>query len=709
MPHAFDVSSSTYPTARRDDLVENLPAPDGPHAIADPYRWLEDASSVESKTWTDEQDALYDTIKASWGNADGVRERLGELLKAGFIGPPVWREDRCFFMRRVGDQEHAVLHVREGDTERVLIDPMELSAEGTTTLDAWQPSKEGNLVAYQVSEGGSEESVLYVLDVRTGDVVDGPIDRCRYSAIAWLPGGESFMYARRLAPDAVPDGEEQYHRRVMWHTLGQPADEDVELFGEGESIYNYYGVSVSLDGKWAVVTSSQGTDPRTDVRIASLESVTPQALSFQDVVVGEDARTSAHVDYKGRLWIETELGAPRGRVCVTKPENPSVESWWEVIAEREDAVFSDFAVVQNAAGEEELIASWTTHAVSEITRHSIDTGERTGEIALDGIGSVGGLVTRPGASTDMWFAYTDFVTNPRIMHFDATTAEVSVHANPPGAPDVSGITSSMIECTSADGTTVRAFVIQREDSLTDGAPAEPAPTVLYGYGGFGVSMTPGYSAGILAWVERGGRYVIACMRGGGEEGEAWHRDGMLGNKQNVFDDFYAVADHLTDGGYTTTAQLAISGGSNGGLLVGAAVTQRPEKWAAVVCSAPLLDMVRYQLHGLGATWAGEYGDAEKADELGWLKAYSPYHNTTPGTAYPAVLFEVFDGDSRVDPLHVRKMAAAMQHATTSDMAKRPIVVRNEREVGHGARALSRSLDLMAESTLFIAHHTGLVL
>ena len=273
---------------------------------------------------------------------------------------------------------------------------------------------------------------------------------------------------------------------------------------------------------------------------------------------------------------------------------------------------------------------------------------------------------------------------------------------------VPDVTARQLATTSPDGTTVRYFVVARSDVLdTGGGPTAPAPTVLYGYGGFGLSMSPGYSATALAWVEAGGVWVVACLRGGGEEGEAWHRDGMRAVKQHTFDDFHAVADALLDDGWTAPGQLAASGGSNGGLLVGAALTQRPSTFAAVLCAAPLLDMVRYQRHGLGVTWSEEYGDAADPEELGWLLGYSPYHAVTPGTRYPATLFTVFEGDTRVDPLHARKMAAALQHATSAGVDAAPVLVRRETGVGHGARALSRTVELVADTLAFAARYTGL--
>lgn len=705
-----------YPVAERLDLVETLPRTAPTHRVADPYRWLEDPQDPRTVAWSAAQDELFAEHRARWPGRERVAARVRELLGAGSIGPPVWRGQRRFLMRRRGDQEHGVLLVVEpdgagGERERVLVDPMAVDPSGATTLDAWQPSKEGDRLAYQLSAGGTEESVLHVLDVATGELLDGPVDRARYSPVAWLPGGERFYYVRRVDPDLVPPEERQYHRRVWLHTVGTDPAQDVEVFGAGRPMTSYYGVSVSLDGRWLVVSASEGTAPRTDVWLADLTATGAERPALVEVAVGLDAQTSAHVGRDGRLYVATDLDAPRGRLAVADPTRPGRDGWRDLLPERADAVLEDYAVLDGPElGDAPLlVAAWTRHAVSELTVHDLATGERRGEIPLPGLGTVGGLLSRPEGGHELWFTWTDHTTLPHVHRWDARTGEVSLWAAPPGeVSDVPTTVSQQVEVTSADGTTVRMFVIARADLLDDdGRPRRPAPTILYGYGGFGVSLTPGYSATALAWVEAGGVYAVANLRGGAEEGEDWHRDGMMAAKQHTFDDFHACADALVAGGWTTPRQLAVSGGSNGGLLVGAALTQRPDAYAAVLCAAPLLDMVRYQLHGLGVTWSEEYGDAEDPEQLGWLLGYSPYHHVRDGVRYPATLFTVFDGDTRVDPLHARKLAAALQHATSAPVDEAPVLVRREKDVGHGARAVSRTVDLVADTLAFAAFHTGL--
>ncbi|OIQ71473.1 prolyl endopeptidase [mine drainage metagenome] len=582
---------------------------------------------------------------------------------------------------------------------------MAIDPKGTTTLDAWQPSKEGRLLAYQLSDGGTEEGRLYVLDVATGAIVEGPIERTRYSPVAWLPGGAAYFYVRRLDPSLVPTDEAQYHRRVYLHQVGTPAESDVEIFGAGLEMTNYYDASVSLDGHWLQISASAGTEPRNDLWIADLTTSpvsAPRLVQVQGADV--DAQTGLHFGRDGRVFISTDKDAPRGRICVASPsdllEQGSLAPWQDFIVEDEEAVMEGWSILDGTDLETPLIlVAWTRHAMSEISIHDLRTGSKRGEIALPGLGSLAGLTERPEGGHEAWFGYTDHVTPPTVYHFDARNSQVTKYADPPGTIVVPTVFSRQVAYTSRDGTTVRMSIL----SLTKD-PDRPRPTILYGYGGFGVGLAPGYSAAALAWVEAGGVWVVANLRGGDEEGEEWHRQGMRGEKQNVFDDFHAAAERLIGDGWTTSAQLAIQGGSNGGLLVGAALVQRPELYAAVVCSAPLLDMVRYEAHGLGATWSDEYGSAEIPEEFEWLFSYSPYHHAHAGIAYPATLFTVFDSDSRVDPLHARKMCAQLQFATTSD---RPILIRAESNVGHGGRAVSKAVDVTADGLAFMSRWTGL--
>jgi prolyl oligopeptidase len=688
-----------YPPARRLELTEDVLG----YQVSDPYRWLEDTEGDERAAWLEAEAELFGARQPELPGRDDLAAQVRDLLSVGYVGTPVWRGERYFFTRRDPGEEHGVLCTRRADGPvEVLVDPMAIDPSGLTTLDAWQPDKEGRLLAYQLSEGGDEESLLRVMDVSTGTLVDGPIDRCRYSNVAWLPGGKAFYYTRRLPPSAVPEGESQYHRRVYLHELGTPADEDALIFGTGRDKTDYYSVSVSRDGRWLSISASRGTAPRNDLWLADLFASDPAAPELRVIQEALDAQTGVRVGRDGRLYIFTDADAPRGRIAVANPADAGgPETWWDLIRQDPEAVLRGYAILDGSELDRPvLLASWTRHALSEITVHDLATGDQLDRVPLPGAGTAGGISERPEGGHEAWFGYTDYTTPPVVLHLDARDSTVSTWATAPGSAQVPDVSAEQVTYPSKDGTLVRMLVI----SSAAAGSAEPRPTILYGYGGFDISLTPGYSPNVLAWVSAGGVYAVANLRGGGEEGEEWHRAGMLEHKQNVFDDFHAAAQALISGGWTTSGQLAISGGSNGGLLVGAALVQRPDLYAAVICSAPLLDMVRYERFGLGQTWNTEYGSASDPEELGWLLAYSPYHHVTEGTGYPAVLFTVFTNDTRVDPVHAYKMCAALQHATSSG---RPVLLRAEGQVGHGARAVSRSAELSGDTLAFAARYTGL--
>ena len=677
-----------YPPASRLDLVEVLHG----HKVADPYRWLEDPSAPEAIAWSQAQDELFrDWIEAR-GSRRVWRERLGRLLEAGLVAVPVVRGGRWFFERRRAGQEHPVLLVREADgSERTLIDPAALSEDGTVTLDGWYVSLEGTRLAYQLSQGGDEEPLLWVLDVATGQVLEGPVEWTRYCVVAWLPGGQEFFYGRRLGPELVPEGEERFHRRVWRHRVGTSVDDDELVFGAGRDKTEYHFLSVSDDGRWLVVAASLGTAPRNDLYIADLDG----DGVLRAVQEGVDAESLGKVERDGLLWLRTSLGAPRFRIVTADPADPAPGHWREVVAEPEEGVLEGFVLTDDA-----VVVARTLHAIGGVSVHERADGTTRGSVPLPGPGTVLGLGVRPEGRHEVWIGYSDFTTPPRVYHYEVSTGQLELWEDAPGAVELPEIVVGQQTYRSRDGTEVRMFVLHRKGLEADGT----RPAVLYGYGGFDLAVTPTYSATVGAWVEQGGLYALAGLRGGSEEGEAWHRAGMREHKQNVFDDFAAAAEHLISAGWTRPDRLAISGGSNGGLLVGAALTQRPDLFRAVACSAPLLDMVRYERFGLGETWNDEYGRADDPVELGWLYGYSPYHHVVGGTAYPAVLLTVFDSDTRVDPVHARKLCAALQWASASD---RPVLLRAEPEVGHGPRSVGRTIELQADVLAFLADQTGL--
>src|SRR6516162_509134 len=469
-----------YPEARRLDLTEEIFG----HQVSDPYRWMEESDSTERASWLQAEARLFAAQRAGWPGRDRLAARVGELLNVGAVGTPAWREARSFFTRRDPGQEHGVLYTRLADRPvEVLIDPMAIDPSGLTTLDAWQPDKEGRLLAYQLSEGGDEESLLRVLDVGSGSLVDGPIDRCRYTSVAWLPGGKAFYYTRRLPASAVPAGESQYHRRVYLHQVGTPADEDVLIFGSGRDKTDYYFTSVSRDGRWLVLSASRGTAPRNDLWLADLSLSDAMAPELRVVQEGVDAQTSLRVGRDGLAYVFTDLGAPRGRIVVADPGSVADRaSWQELIGEDPGAVLREYAILDGAElARPVLVACWTRHALSEITVHDLASGALLGGVALPGLGTAGGLSERPEGGHEAWFGYTDYTTPALVLRFDARTSQVSTWATAPGRVPVPAVTARQVTYRSADGTAVRMLVM----SGSPGAGGDaPWPAILYGYGGF---------------------------------------------------------------------------------------------------------------------------------------------------------------------------------------------------------------------------------
>jgi prolyl oligopeptidase len=655
-------------------------------AERDPYRWLEDAHHPDTVRWEAEREADFARAAAGWTARGAFAARLARLTAdLGAASAPRPAGGRLFHERYASRAEHPHLVVTgPGGGHRVLLDPAALDPTGRTTLEAWEPSWDGRLLSYQVAAGGTEHASLSVLDVDSGEVLDGPIDRVRRSTVAWCADGRSFYYVRHA-------GQDRYHRRVYLHVVGTDPAADVPVFGEGRGRTQFYAVRTSADGRWLVLSASAGTSQPRDVWLADLSASEPGRPRFRVVQEGVDARTSVHVapgtGPDGDCYLLTDLDARRGRLARTTPADPGPGMWKDLIPEDPEAVLEDVALLAGPAGPV-LLAAWTRHAVGEVTVHDPADGSLLRTLPLPACCTVGRLRAGTG---EAWFTVSRFTAPAVVYRYDAGTGSLE-----PRSSAVVGLRTRQAVFSSADGTPVRMFVIAAGD------PDRPRPAILTGYGGFGMSLTPSYSPDALAWVEAGGVYAVANVRGGGEEGEDWHRAGMREHKQNSVDDFDAAARYLVSAGWTTPDRLGCWGASNGGLLVGAALTQHPRRYAAAVCMAPLLDMARYELTGMGPSWAGEYGSAADPDQLRWLLSYSPYHHVRDGAGYPATMFMVFDGDSRVDPLHARKMCAAMRAAGAGT-----VLYRLERGVGHGARALSSRVAVLADLLAFLADHLGL--
>jgi len=660
--------------------------------VRDPYRWLEDGDAEEVRRWSEAQGrhtrAALDAIPFT----AAIRERLRVLFSIGLVSAPAIRGDRYFHQRRTGDQEQPVLYLRQGreGEDRVLLDPARFAEDRTSALDWYYPSDDGRRLAYGVSEGGSEKSVLRILDVDTGRDLADVIPFTRACSLEWRPDGSGFFYTRYPEPGSVPPGEENYRRRVYEHVLGRDWREDPLVFGADRPPEDWANVHLSPGGRWLAVSVSRGWT-RTDVYLrdlASPDSPFVTVIEGLDAIFGVDVRND-------RLYLQTNLDAPRSRLVAADLEHPGRETWRDVLPEGSD-VLEGTALIGDW-----IVAVWLRDASSRVTLHARD-GTLLHEVALPVIGSVAGL-TGEWDGREAFLGFTSYAVPPTVYRLALPDPALELWARAPGEVDADRFRVRLVHYPSRDGTLVSMFLVDARDRPTDGRGA----ALLTGYGGFNISHTPAFGRGVIQFLEKGGLYAVAHLRGGGEYGEDWHRQGMLDRKQNVFDDFLAAADFLLQQGHAGRGRLAIMGGSNGGLLVGAALTQRPGLFRAVVCQVPLLDMVRYHLFRIARLWIPEYGSADDPEAFRWLHAYSPYHHVRDGTPYPAVLITTGESDSRVDPLHARKMAARLQAATSSD---HPILLRLETRAGHGqGKPLSKTLEEWTDVWAFLFSELSLAI
>lgn len=679
---------------RKEDLVEVLHGV----AVADPYRWLEDGDSPEVRAWDEAQNEATRAWLATIPGRENLRARIRELLSVGMVGAPVVRTTasgarRYFHLRREGTQEQAALYVRDGvnGVDRVLIDPAPLSADGTTTIDWWSVSRDGERVAWGVSEAGSEESTLRVRDVTTGTDLPDRIPHTRHATVAWMPDGETFFYTRYPAPGDVAAGDEKYFCRVYRHTLGEDWTRDPLVFGEGRDKLDVPAVLLSPGGRWLVVRVHMGWQ-KSEIWLRDLAQ---GSGAWVAVAAGVEALYEPS-PLDDVLYVMSNEGAPRYRVFEVSYGAPERARWRELVPEGED-VLTDVVVL---GGESRtLVASYLHEASARIERFTRD-GVHLGPIQLPVLGSasVGGAWDGDEAFIEL----TSFATPWQVLRFDLTRGMIGAWDQVGAGLAMAELSVSMLYATSKDGTRIPMFVVEKAGTPRDG----DRPAVLYGYGGFNIAQTPAFSARTLTTVEHGGIWAVALLRGGGELGEDWHRAGMLERKQNVFDDLYACADELVRSGITRPGRLGVVGGSNGGLLVATAVTQRPDLFRAGLSLVPLADMLRYHRFRIGGLWTAEYGDPDDPAAFRWLHAYSPYHQAKDGLTYPSILFTTAESDSRVDPMHARKMAARLQEAQHDPT--RPILLRVESRAGHGAgKPVAKLVDELADELAFLFHELGM--
>lgn len=657
--------------------------------IVDPYRWLEDEMSPRTREWVGAQNAHTRALLDALPGRTAIRARLNTLLAIGTVSAPRVRGERAFFTRRSGTQNQPVVMVCEPNgVERVIVDPNTVSAEGLVALDWWYPSWDGTLLAYGFSESGDEWSTLRVLDVETGEVLPDAIERTRFAAVAWLPDDSGFYYTRYPARGDVPRGEENYGKKVYLHRLGSEVADDPLIFGHDLEPEAMPWVIISRDGRYLVVSVSHGWE-RSDVYVRNLEDA---GSTFVPVAVGEDAHFTPDL-VNGTLYLLTNLGAPRYRLYQVDPAHPERASWGELIPEDPEAVLESVTFSDGR-----ILGQYLRNAVSRLTVFGAE-GERQREVDLPALGTVTGVNGTWDTET-AYVSFESFTLPPTVLSLHPATGQTARWAAVEADINSDDYTVEQQWYTSRDGTRVSMFIVA--PSGLDRSIAHP--TLLTGYGGFNLSRTPLFAPTNFVWLEHGGVYALPNLRGGGEYGEEWHRAGMLERKQNVFDDFIGAAEHVIAQGYTDTDHLTIAGRSNGGLLVGAALTQRPDLFRAVVCGVPLLDMLRYHMFQIARLWIPEYGTAENPDQFPFIHAYSPYHHVEEGVCYPATLLVTAEADTRVDPLHARKMAALLQAAQGCD---RPILLSVEAKAGHGmGKPLVKVVDDQTDFWSFLFWQVG---
>lgn len=683
MSHAMTIAPQpfTYPTSTQVNQVDNYHGTQ----VVDPYRWLENPDSPESRAWIEAQNKLTMGFLAGIPARDRLRDRLTKLWNYEKYGIPFKQggeqndepkdnpkndsTQRYFYFKNDGLQNQSVLYTLRALTDQptVLLDPNTLSADGTVALSGLSVSQNGKLLAYGLSTSGSDWQTWKVRDVETGKDLPDQINWVKFSGASWSHDHTGFFYSRYDEPNSKTQLEDvNYFQKLYYHRLGTSQSEDVLIYDRPDHKEWGFSGGVTEDGRYLVISVWLGTDPR---NLVFYKDLTIPNAPVVELINTFEAEYSLVDNDGSKFWFRTDLNAPRGRVIAIDLANSSKEHWQEIIPESAETL-QGVGLLNN-----QFVASYLKDARSQIRLYDLQ-GDLVREVKLPGIGSAGGFGGKR-YDTETFYSFTSFTTPPTIYRYNMVTGESTVFRQPTVDFNPQDYEVRQVFYPSKDGTQVPMFIVHKKGLKLDGTN----PTYLYGYGGFGVSLTPSFSVSLLTWMEMGGVYAVPNLRGGGEYGEDWHQAGMKLKKQTVFDDFIAAAEWLIANQYTSSPKLAIGGGSNGGLLVGACMTQRPELFGAALPAVGVMDMLRFHKFTIGWAWISEYGSPENPEEFKALYAYSPLHNLKPGTAYPATLITTADHDDRVVPAHSFKFAAALQAAHKGDA---PVLIRIETKAGHGA-------------------------
>ncbi len=671
----------SYPESKLGDVIDTYHGTQVP----DPYRWLEDPDSEETKSWVKAQNKVTSSYLEAIPQRESINERITELWDYERFGRPHKKGNRYFYSHNDGLQNQSVLLVADslGGEPRVLLDPNELSDDGTVSLAGWAVSEDGNYLAYGLAADGSDWREWKVLDVASGRELLDKIEWVKFSGVSWTKDGKGFYYSRY---DKPKEGKQftgtNYYQKLYYHELNTPQIDDRLVYERKDEKEWGFGAHVTEDGRYLIIQVWRGTERKSQIFYQDLQNPDSKVV---ELIAGFDSEYEFVGNDEGRFWIQTDLDAPNGRLIAIDTAQPERENWQEVIPEAKQ-VLRGISLTG-----ERFFCTYLNDASSQIRMFDLE-GKSLGTVDLPDIGSAGGF---GGKRTDAetFYSFSGFSTPTTIYRYVIATGESTVYRQPEVDFDPEIYETKQVFYPSKDGTKIPMFIVHKKGIELDGN----RPTILYGYGGFNIPLTPHFSTVRTVWLEMGGVYVIANLRGGGEYGRPWHEAGMKEKKQNVFDDFIAAAEWLIENKYTSSEKLAIEGGSNGGLLVGAVMTQRPELFAACVPSVGVMDMLRFHKFTIGWAWVSEYGSSDDEEMFPILKAYSPLHNLTLGTTYPATMVSTADHDDRVVPAHSFKFAAALQAAHKGDV---PVLIRIETSAGHGAgtpttKLIEKSADRLA--------------
>ncbi|PSN14506.1 S9 family peptidase [filamentous cyanobacterium CCT1] len=684
------MTSFAYPPSPQHDQVDTY------HGVTvpDPYRWLEDPQAAASREWIAAQNTVTNGYLQTLPKRREINDRLTQIWNYERYSTPFKRGGRYFYFKNDGLQNQSVLYTLPSlEAEpRVLLDPNTLSEDGTVSLSGMAVSENGAYLAYGLSSGGSDWVEWHVRDIETGEDTDDLLKWVKFSGASWTHDHAGFFYSRYDEPDETTKLEAvNYYQKLCYHRIGTPQSEDVLVYERPDQKEWGFGGGVTEDGRYLIISVWKGTDPNNLVFYKDLSD--PESPVVE--LISEFEASYSFVDNDGPLfWFTTDLEAPKGRLIAIDITQPDRAHWQEIIPESEDTL-EGVGLLNN-----QFVADYLKDAYTTIRIFSL-TGELVRQVVLPGIGSAGGFDGKR-EDTETFYSFTSFTVPPAIYRYDMVTGESTLYRQPEVDFDPDAYTTTQVFYASKDGTRVPMFITHKKGIDLNGQN----PTLLYGYGGFSISLTPSFSVSNLVWMEMGGVYAVPNLRGGGEYGEDWHLAGTKLNKQNVFDDFIAAAEWLIAKGYTSAEKLAIAGGSNGGLLVGACMTQRPDLFAAALPAVGVMDMLRFNQFTIGWAWESDYGSPQNEDEFKVLYGYSPLHNLKSGTAYPATLITTADHDDRVVPAHSFKFAAALQAAHGGEA---PVLIRIETKAGHGAgKPTAKVIEEVSDKWAFLAANLGMV-